>query len=334
MSYIDIFVHILFSSFLFYLSTNLCGIEIRHLRVSLQLHSKLLFYSIAVAGLTHRFQNEVFFTFGNFSPPHRFYGKIRNVFVSPFCPISKENVPPKNHMHTRHSIHTVAPHPHSRNKTLLHSIPNQQKKIPIVSGVGRRGVPPGGPLSLPSTLEDPGAGWKGGPPGPDNQGQFTPSGPNSFGAPVAVFPNAGQGSPASSSGQPVQYQGPPPGSNTPQYTASPAPSGSSTPGPGPPANVSGAGFPPPPSGPYNGPGPGGPFGSPSGGPPFNRPNSSGPAFGGPHFQSQGGPGGFGGPQFNMPPGSPFGHGPGHPMGPLVPAGHLMGSQPVDRMEQG
>ncbi|XP_037041598.1 LIM domain-binding protein 2 isoform X2 [Bradysia coprophila] len=211
-------------------------------------------------------------------------------------------------------------------------------------GVGRRGVPPGGPLSLPSTLEDPGAGWKGGPPGPDNQGNlpggFTPSGPNSFGGPVAVsFPNAGQGSPAGS-GQPVnQYQGPPTGSNTPQYTASPAPSGSSTPGPGPPPNVSGAGFPPPPNSggpPYNGPVAGGPFGSPSGGPPFNRPNSSGPpaGFGGPHFPSPGGPGGFGGPQFNMPPGSPFGHGPGHPMGPMVPAGHLMGSQPVDRMEQG
>lgn len=206
------------------------------------------------------------------------------------------------------------------------------------TGLSRRGVPPGPPLSLPSTLEE--SGWKGGPPGPDSQGNlpgnFTPTGPNSFG-PVSVFPNAGQGSPAGS-GQPVQYQGPPPGSNTPQYTASPAPSGSSTPGPGPPPNVSGAGFPPPPNSggvPYNGPGPGasGPFGSPSAsGPPFGRPGSSGPSFGGPHFPSPGGPGGFGGPQFNMP-GSPFGHGPGgHPM---VPGGHIMGGpQPVDRLEQG
>lgn len=228
----------------------------------------------------------------------------------------------------------------------------------VFAGIGRRGVQPGPPLSLPSTLEDPGAGWKGGPPvGPDNQGNlpgnFTPSGPNSFGGSVSVFPNAGQGSPAGNS-QSVQYQGPPAGSNTPQYTASPAPSGSSTPGPGPPPNVSGAGFPPPPNSggggggpggggpPYNGPGgpggPAGPFGSPSAGgpPPFGRPGSSGPAFGGPHFASPGGPGGFGGPQFGMQPGSPFGHGPGgHPIGPMVPGGHLMpGGQPVDRMEQG
>ncbi|CAD7088290.1 unnamed protein product [Hermetia illucens] len=228
-------------------------------------------------------------------------------------------------------------------------------------GVGRRAAGP--PLSLPSTLEDTTAGWKGGPTGgPDNQsvgggggsgpgngpgggggnGGFTPSGPGSFGNSVPVFQQAGQGSPASGN-QSVGYQGgPTPGSNTPQYTASPAPSGSSTPGPGPPQNVSGAGFPPPPNSagpPYNGPGPGpgGPFGSPSAGnAPFGRPGSSGPAFpGGPHFASPGGPGGFGGPQFGMPPGSPFGHGPGgHPMGPMGPAHMMGGPQPVDRMDQG
>ncbi|XP_055696162.1 LIM domain-binding protein 2 isoform X2 [Lutzomyia longipalpis] len=232
-------------------------------------------------------------------------------------------------------------------------------------GLTRRGVAAGPPLSLPSTLEDSGATWKGAPPGPETQtsgsgGGFTPSGPNSFTGPGSVFPSAGQGSPASGGGgggaggsggagggggggQTVGgYQGPPPGSNTPQYTASPAPSGSSTPGPGPPQNVSGAGFPPPPNSagpPYNGPGPGpgGPFGSPSaGGPQYGRPGSSGPAFGGgPHFASPGGPGGFGGPpQFGMPPGSPFGHGPGHPIGPMGP-GHMMGGpQPVDRIDQG
>lgn len=69
-----------------------------------------------------------------------------------------------------------------------------------------------------------------------------------------VFPDGGQGSPATLSG--------PPGSNTPQYTSSPAPSGSSTPGPAPPQA---ANFPGPPNSStpqYNGPNQTGPFGSP------------------------------------------------------------------------
>lgn len=109
--------------------------------------------------------------------------------------------------------------------------------------------------------------------------------------------------------------------------------GSSTPGPAPPQNVSGAGFPPPPNSgatpQYNGPNTSGPFGSPSGAPPFGRPGSSGPAFGSPHFAS---PGGFSGPQFGMPSNSPFGH--GHPMTQMG-AAHMMGApQPIDRMDQG
>lgn len=69
-----------------------------------------------------------------------------------------------------------------------------------------------------------------------------------------VFPD-GQGSPATLSG--------PPGSSTPQYTASPAPSGSSTPGPAPPQGPNFPGAPPNSTTPqYNGPNQGGPFGSP------------------------------------------------------------------------
>lgn len=68
-----------------------------------------------------------------------------------------------------------------------------------------------------------------------------------------VFPDGGQSSPATLTG--------PPGSNTPQYTASPAPSGSSTPGPAP----QGSNFPGAPPNSvtpqYNGPNQG-PFGSP------------------------------------------------------------------------
>lgn len=70
-----------------------------------------------------------------------------------------------------------------------------------------------------------------------------------------VFPDAGQGSPATLTG--------PPGSNTPQYTASPAPSGSSTPGPAPPQGANFPGAPPNSTTPqYNGPNQSGPFGSP------------------------------------------------------------------------
>ncbi|XP_063222362.1 LIM domain-binding protein 2 isoform X4 [Bacillus rossius redtenbacheri] len=209
-----------------------------------------------------------------------------------------------------------------------------------------RGVPP---ITLPATLEDPAATWKGPPPGSEPQ-NFAPNSGQNFSGPPASFqgpspfqgPPAGAGSPA---GAPP-YSGPPPGSGTPQYTASPAPSGSSTPGPGPPQSVGNAGFPPPPNNgpPYNGPGPG-PFGSPSAsGPQFvGRPGSSGPPFvggppggGNPHFPS-GQP--FGGPQYGIPPGSPFGHGPSHPMsGPLpghgIMPGQIPGPNPVDRIDQG
>lgn len=209
----------------------------------------------------------------------------------------------------------------------------------FVAGV-RRNAPPGPALGIPPNIDDSGTAWKGGPGAnmSDNQGNgpggFTQNPPNSFGGPVSVFPNAGQGSPASS-GQSVQFQGgPPAGSNTPQYTASPAPSGSSTPGPAPPQNVNAGGFPPPPnstaSQQYNSPNASGPFGSPSNAPPFGRPGSSGPAFGSPHFAS---PSGFNAPQFGMPSNSPFGH--GHPMSQMGPGSHMMsGHQPMDRIEQG
>ncbi|XP_047001550.1 LIM domain-binding protein 2 isoform X5 [Schistocerca americana] len=216
-----------------------------------------------------------------------------------------------------------------------------------------RGAPP---ITLPATLEDPAATWKGPPPGSEPQ-NFSQNSNQNFSGPPAGFqgpspfqgPPAGAGSPA---GAPPYSGGPPPGSGTPQYTASPAPSGSSTPGPGPPQS---AGFPPPPNNgpPYNGPGPGpGPFGSPSAGAPgpgpgpqfVGRPGSSGPPFvggppgaGNPHFASPGQP--FGGPQFGIPPGSPFGHGPGHPIPGPIPAhgmmpGQIPGPNPVDRIDQG
>lgn len=71
----------------------------------------------------------------------------------------------------------------------------------------------------------------------------------------SVFPDGGQGSPATLTG--------PPGSNTPQYTASPAPSGSSTPGPAPPQGPNFPGAPSNSTTPqYNGPNQAGPFGSP------------------------------------------------------------------------
>lgn len=208
--------------------------------------------------------------------------------------------------------------------------------------------------TLPATLEDPVGNWKGPPPGSEPQ-NFTPNSGQNFSGPPSGYqgpspfqgPPGGAGSPA---GAPP-YSGPPPGSGTPQYTASPAPSGSSTPGPGPPQND--PRFPPTPNSggpPYNGPGPG-PFGSPSGGGPqfVGRPGSSGPPFvgppgpgpGQPHFPSPG-QGPFGGPQFGMPPGSPYAHGPGpgHPMSGPMPTHGLMpgqmgpGPNPVDRIDQG
>lgn len=189
----------------------------------------------------------------------------------------------------------------------------------------------GPPLSLPSTLEDP--NWKGTPTGPDpqpNNGQqnnFGNANNSNFSGPVF----SGQGSPAPGSGP--NYQGGPPGSNTPQYTASPAPSGSSTPGPGPPQSMGNPGFPPP----SNSAGPQFSSNVQQGQSPMSFGSPSGPNFGRPgHFPSPGpgGPGGnFGGGQFGMPPGSPF-HG-GHPMQGGMGPGHMMG-QPMDgpRMDQG
>jgi LIM domain-binding protein 2 len=128
--------------------------------------------------------------------------------------------------------------------------------------------------------------------------------------------------------------GSPANNNTPQYTSSPAPSGSSTPGlPGPlaPQNAgNNSGFQPNSNSgsQYNGPGSVVPpqFGSPSAsGQQFGRPGSSGPAFGSaPHFPSPGGPSFVAGGQFGMPPGSPF-HGVNH-------GGHvgIMGPQPGDQ----
>ena len=108
-------------------------------------------------------------------------------------------------------------------------------------------------------MDETGNNWKGNGQGNDAQNS------NSFGG-GPVFPQSNQGSPAGN--MPNNFQGPPPGSNTPQYTASPAPSGSSTPGP-----PNSSGFPPPPQ-------------QNSQGPPFNGPASSGfgsPSSNGPHL---------------------------------------------------
>ncbi|XP_018901505.1 LIM domain-binding protein 2 isoform X2 [Bemisia tabaci] len=191
------------------------------------------------------------------------------------------------------------------------------------------------PITLPATLEDPAASWKG--PPPESQG-FTPNSGQNFSGPPSGYqgpsPFPGQQTGAGSPAGGPNYQGPPTGSTTPQYTASPAPSGSSTPGPTQPQ-----GFPPPSNSagpPFNGPGP---FGSPSsGGPQFvGRPSSSGPQFvggpgsgGNPHYSSPGQP--FPGHQFGLPPGSPFSHGP--MPGPMQPHGMMPGSNPVDRIDQG
>lgn len=113
-------------------------------------------------------------------------------------------------------------------------------------GLSRQRVNTGPPLSLPSNLEDPSANWKGTPTGPEPQQNNGQGGVNNFNTNNSNFGGpvfSGQASPAPGSGP--NYQGGPPGSNTPQYTASPAPSGSSTPGPGPPPHVGNAGFPPP-----------------------------------------------------------------------------------------
>lgn len=191
-------------------------------------------------------------------------------------------------------------------------------------GISRRGVSSGPPLSM----EDNGPNnWKGQQSDPQSGGGNNFGGPggnngNNFGGPV--FP-PNQGSPAGNM-QPNNFQGPPPGSNTPQYTASPAPSGSSTPGP------PSSGFPPPQQNsqglPFNGPAGSVPFGSPSSnGPQFGRPGSSGPAF-----ANQFGPNNFA-PPFMGPSGS-F-HGQGHPMNNSLGApGHhaMMGGGPqVDRL---
>lgn len=185
------------------------------------------------------------------------------------------------------------------------------------------------PITLPATLEDPAVSWKG--PPPDSQ-NFGPNSGQNFSGPPSGYqgPSPFQGPPtgASSPAGNTNFSGPPTGSTTPQYTASPAPSGSSTPGPGP---NQPQGFPPPSNSagpPFNGPGP---FGSPSGGQFVGRPNSSGPPFvggppnsGNPHFNSPGQP--FPSHQFGLPPGSPFGHGP-------MPGHGMMGPGP-DRLDQG
>ncbi|KAG5673880.1 hypothetical protein PVAND_003887 [Polypedilum vanderplanki] len=182
-------------------------------------------------------------------------------------------------------------------------------------GISRRGAGP--PLGM-----DEGNNWKGNGQGADTQNA------NSFSGPV--FP-PNQSSPAGNM-PPNNFQGPQAGSNTPQYTASPAPSGSSTPGP-----PNSTGFPPPQQnsgGPgFNGPA-GGPFGSPSSnGGQFGRPSSSGPPGFGPG-PGQFGPGNFGGPGF-MGPGF---HGQGHQhpgMNNSMGPGHhpaMMSGPQVDRLD--
>jgi hypothetical protein len=188
----------------------------------------------------------------------------------------------------------------------------------VFVGISRRGAGP------PLGIED-GNNWKG-------NGQGAEQNANNFGGGPVFPPN--QGSPAGAM-PPNNFQGPQPGSNTPQYTASPAPSGSSTPGP-----PTSTGFPPPQNSQgFNGPAGSGPFGSPSSnGPQFGRPGSSGPpGFGpGPQF----GPGG-GGPNFVGGPGpgfmGPSGtfHGQGHPMGNSMGPGHhpaMMSGPQVDRLD--
>ncbi|XP_053965347.1 LIM domain-binding protein 1 [Anastrepha obliqua] len=141
------------------------------------------------------------------------------------------------------------------------------------------------------------------------------------------YQQGGQSSPAGN--QSIIFQNTnPPGSNTPQYTSSPAPSGSSTPGPVVQQNIAGSYNQSTGSGSFNGP-VGGPFGSPSSSlGQFNRPSSSGTPFNstqGSHFTSQS-VFGVGGQFSTLPSGSPFSHTGSHPM---------MGStQQIDRMEQG
>lgn len=225
-------------------------------------------------------------------------------------------------------------------------------------GINRRGVGSGPPINTSSSLDDAPGNWKGGASNdnqnmiggggggsggnPDGQGGvpsggFSQGGPYGGGGPI--FPQTGQSSPAGNQSMSGYQGGPQPGSNTPQYNASPAPSGSSTPGPGPPQNIGNVSFSQPPNaggGSFNNPaGGGGAFGSPSsgGGPQFGRPGSSGPSFSGVpnapggHFGSPGVSVGFGGQFGAMPAGSPFGHGPGgHPM--------MGGSQQLERMDAG
>lgn len=185
-------------------------------------------------------------------------------------------------------------------------------------GISRRGVSSGPPLNMDDTGPN---NWKGNSQGDAQGGNFgAPNNGNNF---APVFP-PNQGSPAGNM-PPNNFQGPGPGSNTPQYTASPAPSGSSTPGPGPPSS----GFPQPQQ---NSQGP--PFGSPSSnGAGFGRPGSSGPSFP-PQFGA--GPNNFvGAPPGFMAPSGSF-HGQGHPMNnnnAMGPGHHaMMGGPQVDRLD--
>ncbi|EDW74461.1 uncharacterized protein Dwil_GK21383 [Drosophila willistoni] len=212
--------------------------------------------------------------------------------------------------------------------------------------MNRRGLNPGNTMTSQSNIDD--GSWKAVAEGASmlpssNSSTLNPDGSNPSGfaqggglpysSGANPYPQAGQSSPAGN--QSIVFQNSnQPGSNTPQYTSSPAPSGSSTPGPVGSQNIPGN-YPQSQStaGNFNGP-VGGPFGSPSSGlGQFSRPASSGTPFnsggGGQagHFSS---PAVFGvGGQFNpMPPASPFGHGGNHPMmgGP--------GPQQMERIDQG
>lgn len=209
----------------------------------------------------------------------------------------------------------------------------------MMNMLNRRGISNGPPMNSQSNMED--GSWKpvniseNAPLMPGASVPLNPDGTSQSGFPQAggmpynsststPYSQTGQSSPAGNQSM-VFPNANQPGSNTPQYTSSPAPSGSSTPGPVGQQNMSGGYSTPGNAGNFNAP-VGGPFGSPSSGMgQFNRPASSGTPFSGQggHFSTQAL---FGG-QFNaMPPSAPFGHGGNHPM--------MGGSQQMDRMEPG
>ncbi|XP_037950387.1 LIM domain-binding protein 2-like [Teleopsis dalmanni] len=205
-------------------------------------------------------------------------------------------------------------------------------------GMNRRGMNSASAMAAQAALDD--NSWKGvneGAPhlsNANNANAINPDGVSQSGFPQNSIPfnssgtqysQAGQSSPAGNQSMVFQNSNQP-GSNTPQYTSSPAPSGSSTPGPvgqqGLGNNyVQSAG-----SANFNGP-VGGPFGSPSSGlSQFNRPASSGTPFNSGHSGHYPSQSVFGVGQFNaLPPTAPFGHGT-HPM--------MGASQQLDRLDQG